>query len=111
MFFTNCGEASGPIFFREPSMDVRVFILRGQEMPKKGYNTTLAFRLTTHSYNNSYKLAMPNLEPRMAKRRGKEPTNHVTANTKYNQSTTEPRSFPDQRTTAHAPRRIRESEW
>jgi hypothetical protein len=38
-------------FFREPATDVRVFILSLQRMPKIGYNTTPAFRLTTHSYN------------------------------------------------------------
>jgi hypothetical protein len=33
-------------------------------MPKNGYNTTQAFRLTTHSYNTDDKLAKLNLKPK-----------------------------------------------
>jgi hypothetical protein len=44
-------------FFLEPAMDVRVFVLSLQRMPKNGYNNTLAFRLKTHSYNTNDKHA------------------------------------------------------
>jgi hypothetical protein len=42
-------------------MDVRVFVLSLQRMLSNGYNTTLAFWLTTHSYNTDDKHTYPNL--------------------------------------------------
>jgi hypothetical protein len=38
-------------------MDMRVFVLSLKRTPKNSYNTTQAYRLTTHSYNTDDKLA------------------------------------------------------
>jgi hypothetical protein len=63
--------------FRKPVTDVR---------QKMATTPHLAFKLTTHSYNNNYMLALLNLYPRMVKRRGTKPPNRVTTNAKHHQA-------------------------